>query len=294
MDLIKKVYWTQDMFQFFHKVEELTQDIEYYHAHEGMEFVYVHEGSGKLIINERLYPIEPRTLLFSQPYQLHFNHVEPPYQRTVFNFKPSILEPFSKLFPTLYTFMSHIANSPLEIQVFRLTEEQEQQLNDRFYHFGELIRTVPVHEQKEAVLLFTMNFLSYLMTRVFPTENISHQPIRPQKSRHVEKMLQWIEMHFKEPFELSKMAEELFLSPNYISGLFHKVTGKKIIEYITTRRMQEACLLLHSPSASIHEVAKQSGFDDPSYFTRIFKQRYGQTPRQYRRHLTTMYPAQRG
>ena len=60
--------------------------------------------------------------------------------------------------------------------------------------------------------------------------------------------------------------------------------NKSIAAYITERRMSVARDLLLSTALNISQISQASGYDDPSYFTRVFRQETGMPPRQYRAH----------
>ena len=78
------------------------------------------------------------------------------------------------------------------------------------------------------------------------------------------------------------MAEQVHLSANYLSDLLKKETGKNAQEHIHFYLIEEAkCRLLNSP-ASINEVAYSLGFEYPQYSTKLFKQKTGHTPQEYR------------
>ena len=71
-------------------------------------------------------------------------------------------------------------------------------------------------------------------------------------------------------------------SPDYLSRLFRDSMGKTLVAYITERRMVRARELLASSALNISEISQASGYDDPSYFTRVFRKENGVAPRQYR------------
>lgn len=67
-----------------------------------------------------------------------------------------------------------------------------------------------------------------------------------KKSGHVEKMLDWVEVHFRQPFSLESLSRELHLSPYHISHLFKQQTGITLSDYVAGRRIREACVLLEN------------------------------------------------
>jgi len=77
-------------------------------------------------------------------------------------------------------------------------------------------------------------------------------------------------------------AGELHLSANYFGDLIKKETGKSAQEYIQTKLINIAKEKIFEPGKSVSEIAYELGFKYPQHFTRLFKQRVGQTPNEYR------------
>jgi AraC-like DNA-binding protein len=77
-------------------------------------------------------------------------------------------------------------------------------------------------------------------------------------------------------------AGELNLSPNYFGDLIKKETGKSAQEYIQLKVMDVAKEKIFDTSKSVSEIAYELGFKYPQHFTRLFKQRVGQSPNEYR------------
>lgn len=84
------------------------------------------------------------------------------------------------------------------------------------------------------------------------------------------------------------IAELLGCSPDYLSHLFHTETKERLTHYIQRIRIEGAVLALETTALTISEIAYASGFADPAYFTRVFKQHKGMTPQEYRAHLEAL------
>lgn len=84
--------------------------------------------------------------------------------------------------------------------------------------------------------------------------------------------------------QLADAAAAAGLSPNYLAHLIKKDTGKTFVDLVTERRMEKACELLAHTTQRVGDIAATVGFADEAYFTRRFRQRYRQTPTQFRRH----------
>ena len=78
-------------------------------------------------------------------------------------------------------------------------------------------------------------------------------------------------------------AERLNLSPNYLSDLLQKFTGKTTQEHIHLQLIDKAKTLLWSTDKSVSEIAYTLGFEHPPHFTRLFRQKTGYSPSEYRK-----------
>lgn len=78
------------------------------------------------------------------------------------------------------------------------------------------------------------------------------------------------------------IADSLGCSADYLSHLFHTETKEKLTHYIQRIRIEGAILALEGSAMTISEIAYASGFADPAYFARVFKQHKGNTPHEYR------------
>jgi AraC family transcriptional regulator, transcriptional activator of pobA len=81
------------------------------------------------------------------------------------------------------------------------------------------------------------------------------------------------------------MASQLHLSPKYLSDLLKQETGKTALELIHLYVISEAKNLLVAGEQSISEIAFQLGFENPPYFSRLFKKEVGMSPKEFKNHL---------
>lgn len=83
-------------------------------------------------------------------------------------------------------------------------------------------------------------------------------------------------------FGVSSVAEELDVTPPYLSTLFKMETGKSLVKYITGYRMEQARVLLETSNMKVSDVAERVGYLNPSYFISLFRNKEGCSPQQYR------------
>ena len=125
--------------------------------------------------------------------------------------------------------------------------------------------------------------LCYILQEIVETfaDNIlSHGNI---KNREImKKAVSYISQHYNEPISLNYVANEVHLNPAYFSTLFKKEIGLSFKEYLNQVRIEESKRLLTNSNFSIIDIAIAVGFEDQSYFSKVFKKYTGMTPKQFR------------
>jgi AraC-like DNA-binding protein len=98
---------------------------------------------------------------------------------------------------------------------------------------------------------------------------------------------QWLIRNNLDVAELGveSLATELRCSAAHLSKLFHEETGERITEYITRIRLGNAVEAMRHSGMSVKEIAVACGFNDPNYFTKVFRKATGRTPVQFRTDL---------
>ncbi len=92
----------------------------------------------------------------------------------------------------------------------------------------------------------------------------------------------FIDRNYKQDISLDDVSREVNVSPYYFSKLFKDEAGVTFIEYLTTLRIGKAKELLMQEDASIKDICVEVGYQDPNYFSRIFKRYTGKTPTEYK------------
>ena len=113
-----------------------------------------------------------------------------------------------------------------------------------------------------------------------------HEPPTGSHANVIARVRSYIARHLSEDIGLEQVAREVYLSPAYLSRLFHDESGQTFLDAVTEARVERACALLaERPDLSIAAVSREVGYGDPKYFARVFKSRAGRTPSEYRREL---------
>jgi AraC family transcriptional regulator, transcriptional activator of pobA len=179
-----------------------------------------------------------------------------------------------------YTFFGYQSNEALH-----LSERERKLVLDVFAKIKyELEHAIDKHSKRLVVsnIEMLLNYCIRFYDRQFITrENVHHG------------ILEKFETSLNEYYQSEKpqklglpsvafFASELNLSPGYFGDLIKKETGKTAQEYIQSKLIDVAKERVFDRNKSVNEIAYELGFKYPQHFTRLFKQRVGQTPNEYR------------
>ncbi len=126
------------------------------------------------------------------------------------------------------------------------------------------------------VLMSTVNlFLNDLLEKINQIHEIENSPA-------IEQACKFIDSNYKNDITLEETASHCRLSSFYFSKLFKKRKKLTFIDYLTNRRIEEAKQLLLETNLSIKEISREVGYNDPNYFTRVFKRVLSTSPTSFR------------
>lgn len=128
----------------------------------------------------------------------------------------------------------------------------------------------------EDICMWVVKVLDTFLDTVYESRNIKN-------SKLLSDALNYIREHYKGSLSLESVSQKVFISPFYLSHLFKEELGITFLEYITKKRIKEAKILLKDPKLSIVAISSEVGYDDPSYFSKVFKKNTGISPNQYRK-----------
>ncbi|WP_199621154.1 AraC family transcriptional regulator [Paenibacillus alkalitolerans] len=254
----------------------------YYHWHQCCEILIVHQGCGVVCVNSQSYEIRRGMLFFFQPFELHkvYAHIkkDKPYVRTVIHLDPVILANHLRVFPRRYDLFVQLWKAPAANRAFDLTEgigpvEELCGLYDRACKNG-------IGNQMEEISLLILQLLSSIQYDAQDAEYGKQTERRP--GRYSERIMNWLGTHYQDEFVLDRLAADLHLSKFYVSRLFREETGSSITEYLTARRIMQACHLLDTSALPVERIGVEVGLPNTSHFIHTFKKVVGLTPLKYR------------
>ena len=106
-------------------------------------------------------------------------------------------------------------------------------------------------------------------------------PANLQELERLEKMLNYLNMHFTEVISLQDLADQVHLSREVCCRLFKKMTGKTITGYLEEYRVNKSFSLVQSGQYSMTQISEMVGFSNPSRFASAFRKRFGCNPGEY-------------
>jgi AraC-like DNA-binding protein len=179
-----------------------------------------------------------------------------------------------------YTFFGYQSNEALHI-----SERERQIVLDCFSKIEfELKQSLDKHSKTLIVNNIEL-FLNYCV-RFYDRQFITREKVQKDILQKFESLLNhYFQSDKPQTIGLPSVAycaEQMYLSANYFGDLIKKETGKSAQEYIQLKLMDIAKEKIFDTSKSISEVAYELGFKYPQHFTRLFKQRVGYTPNEYR------------
>ncbi|RXZ79513.1 response regulator [Paenibacillaceae bacterium] len=99
----------------------------------------------------------------------------------------------------------------------------------------------------------------------------------------ISEIKEYIRAHFNTDLSLTDISNRFYLSPQYISRRFKEIYGCTFIQFITDLRVEKAKSLLMNTSLSILKISELVGYEDETYFSKVFKKHKGISPKQYRK-----------
>ncbi len=122
-------------------------------------------------------------------------------------------------------------------------------------------------------------WLSRIMVRftdlVFNLKDVKHADV-------IMKALKYINARYTEPLTLEEVASAVFLSPTYLSRIFNDEMKCRFTTYLNRLRIQRGKVLLRTTDTPLVDIAGLLGYEDQSYFTKVFKTLVGVSPGRYR------------
>ncbi|QJD82075.1 response regulator [Cohnella herbarum] len=147
----------------------------------------------------------------------------------------------------------------------------EDCFGEEFYPYSDIMQQHSIEGVQRWIIDMYLRAIEYMK---------QHKQTKSGKIAETAKQLidkQYMDSELK----VETLAQQVYINPSYLRGVFKKNHGMTVTDYITQRRMQEARSLLLEGQYKLSDIAERVGFQDPAYFSRAFKKYYGTSPRDY-------------
>lgn len=253
------------------------------HSHEFSELVIVYAGHGVQLTADGSYPVRRGDVFVVDGTMTHGYRDSAGLKlvNIIFDLK-NLESPLSDLplFPTFHLLFS--LNGKIKSQMsphigLRLTDLQIEQVMLLVDDMGKELDARPVGYR----MMLTAQFmqLATLLIRCY-----EHQPeARPHSQiTGLAEVLSYINRNYRKKISLQELASFAKMSESSLSRMFQQAVKISPINYCNQLRIHKAIILLLNTDSSIAEIAAATGFEDSNYFSRLFRQMLGTSPRQYR------------
>lgn len=249
----------------------------YSHVHDFMELTFVVSGIGRYQINGRSYDVNTGDLIFINPGDSHRSIVTDAASPLVLFAVGFTDFEFSNMEPNHLQF-------PIDSPIFRTDADFRQTILQLCY---------AMLEEQEHRLPGTYDMIRAYLTQLVLLihRNVIHSSDSKEgchfasygKSYVVKTIMAYMNEHYAEKISLDQIAQNIYLSPVYISRVFKEETGDSPINHLIQIRLEKAKnLLIENPSLSIKTIAQQVGYDDAYHFSKLFKKHFGVAPTFYK------------
>ena len=143
-------------------------------------------------------------------------------------------------------------------------------------------------ELKEKEIAFYENACGYF--KIFITECARQikksgllRPASPFPNPAIGKVMKFLDARYAEELSLEMIAKKSGYSKNHLCRVFKSYTGKTLYEYLMQKRLRHAAWKIRNSDEKIFAIAFESGFNDISYFNRVFRKFIGTSPGKYRK-----------
>lgn len=248
-----------------------------HHSHDFATLIYVLSGACTYQIDGLLYPVKKGDLLVCNPGRYHGKVSKPEEEMVELHIginnlcldglpKECILPPEANPLVGLGKYEQDFFKCCADIL---LEQEKDEPGND-------LVLKALVMKLIVLILRATHNKEERRKQTPFSFESY-------EKASIVNTIVSFVNENYMNEISLEKISKNMYLSPVYISKIFKEELGESPINYLIKVRLSKACALLEEGHLSVKEVAKNVGYDDAYYFSKLFKKYYKIPPSLYRK-----------
>lgn len=298
-DFIRVVYLEENM-EVYDETEPLNPDfplrmnkmwlrkskygLSHFHKHRYFEVTCIMNGCGFISVNGERYDVMPGDVVIFNTDEVHGWEIVEDLRIFVMVFSSELIFNNFSLFDSEYLRFfsergSHFVNKIPAGEIYA----------KRIYGAMEDIYNEWIHDEVGRQLMmkaFVLRILT-MLTRHYKN-NAKNQAVlwdRNEKMNRLQASLSFINENYDTKIKLEEAAAKAYMSPNYFSGFFKKVTGENFSQYVMRVRIHKAQELLEDKNNcyNVLEISQMCGFNNASNFYRVYKKITGKTPTENRK-----------
>lgn len=255
------------------------------HWHDEIEILTVTGGRAEISIDDHCYPLQEGHILFIAPNHLHSITGKPGASFSFFaiDFQPALLNSF------VNDDIQHKYFDPVKQEKILFPEciLPEQTWEKEIAVLLTDIRTLftqktPAFELLIKARLYEIWHLLYLHAQNYETGNKQDTDHRISM---IKSMIEYIQTHYNGSISLELLADEFHISKGHLCRMFKSITKMSVMEYLNFYRISQSTLLLRETDWEISNIAGKTGFNNISYFNKVFREYMHVTPTEFRRML---------
>lgn len=250
-----------------------------WHWHKEFEICYISQGSITCYVDQHSFTLYAGDGIFINSGILHrFTSNNYGVMPNVV-FSPAFIAPADSLIYQKY--VAPIENAALPYLLLKREEAWQIQIAELYDQMFHLLSQKDYHE------LLIRNLLCeawYIMIQHLSTDQLTPRNSAPinHAGNCIPVMLQYIQTHYADSISLTDIANTANVSKNTALRYFQENIGISPIDYLIQYRIGIACRLLNETNDKIAHIAANTGYDNTSYFCRLFKKYVEMSPAQYR------------
>lgn len=244
---------------------------------------YVTEGTAQVVMPSGIKTLRPGYMYFIPAYTMHsdvctsiFSH----YYIHIYEAPDSEISIFEEL-----DFPFEVEGSSIDLELMKQLmamnpQMQVPQSNPATYDNHEsLLTNLSINKNRSLDEKMQSRGTLYILVSRFLKYAERKEEIEDDR---IQKAVNYIRHHLDDVLDIGALAEKSFMSKDHFIRVFRQQVGFTPNAYIMQKKMERAELLLISSDTPIKQVSHNLGYDDQSYFTKLFRKHTGQTPQQYR------------
>ncbi|MBS4203367.1 AraC family transcriptional regulator [Lederbergia citrea] len=261
------------------------------HCHDFIELIYVVDGEAQHVFENEAYSISTNHIFIINPGEFHTFHIEPGKKIELINclFLPSILHD---------TWLKELGVSQ-SMDFYYIHPFLD--MSDRFHHSLNLQGDYSFHVQSlleymikefesaligfSSLIKLKLAELLIVLSRIYNEKETLMKNISSQYDERkllVRRICGYLERHYDQKISTQTLCELFNISTRHLNRLFKQDTGLTVIEMIHKIRIEKAKQLLIKSNEKVIDVAIKVGYDDPAFFSRLFKRKIGCSPGRYK------------